>query len=43
MEILGVEKKYKANLHELIRTAFKDELDYDKLYEIIKMNYSLMN
>lgn len=44
MEKLGVEREYKTKLREIIKTAaYKEELDYDKLYEIIRMNYSLMN
>lgn len=43
MDKMGVEKTYKSSLHSVIKTGFKDEVDRDRLYEIIKMNYSLMN
>lgn len=43
MDTLGVEKAYKTKLHNVIKTAYKDELDRDRLYEIVRMNYSLMN
>ncbi|MCM1325824.1 MAG: AAA family ATPase [Bacteroidales bacterium] len=43
MEKLGIEKTYRSNMHNLIKTAYKDELDRDKLYEIVRTNYNLMN
>lgn len=43
MDSLNIEKQYRNNLHNIIKTGYKDELDRDRLYEIIRMNYSLMN
>ena len=43
MDKLSVGKPYRDKLHSIIKNAYKDELDFDRLYEIIKMNYSLMN
>ena len=43
MDKIGIEKMYRVKLHNIIKNAYKDELDRDKLYEIVKVNYSLMN
>ncbi|MCQ5202811.1 DEAD/DEAH box helicase family protein [Mordavella massiliensis] len=43
MNIENIEKIYRNKIHNIIKTAYREELDYDRLYEIIKMNYSLMN
>lgn len=43
MDQMGIEKIYRSKLHNIIKTAYKDELDRDRLYEIIRTNYSLMN
>lgn len=43
MDKMSIEKSYRSKLHNIIKTGYKDELDRDRLYEIIKMNYSLMN
>jgi len=43
MDQLAIEKIYRSKLHSIIKTAYKDEIDSDRLYEIIKMNYNLMN
>lgn len=43
MDKENIEKPYRSKLHNIIKTAYKDELDRDRLYEIIRMNYSLMN
>lgn len=43
MDKLNIERAYRSNLHNLIKTAYKDELDRDRLYEIVRTNYNLMN
>ncbi len=43
MDKMSIEKSYRNKLHNIIKTGYKDELDSDRLYEIIKTNYSLMN
>lgn len=43
MDNIGVEKVYRGKLHGIIKNAYKDELDRDKLYDVIRVNYSLMN
>lgn len=43
MDNLNIEKAYRGNLHNIIKTAYKDELDRDRLYEIVRINYNLMN
>lgn len=43
MDKMGIETIYKNKLHNIIKTGYKDEVDRDRLYEIVKMNYSLMN
>lgn len=43
MEKLRIEKLYRSKLHNIIKTGYKDELDRDRLYEIVQMNYRLMN
>ena len=43
MDNLNIEKIYRGNLHSIIKTAYKEELDRDRLYEIVRINYNLMN
>lgn len=43
MDSLKIEKGYRGKLHNLVKQTYKDELDPDRLYEIIRMNYSFMN
>lgn len=43
MDAIGIEKNYRGKLHNIIKTGYKDELDRDKLYEVVRVNYSLMN
>ena len=43
MDTENIEKMYRNKIHNIIKTAYREELDYDRLYEIIRMNYSLMN
>lgn len=43
MDAIGIEKVYRGKLHNIIKTGYKDELDRDKLYEVVRVNYSLMN
>ena len=43
MDGLGIDRTYKSKLHNIIKNAYMNEIDRDKLYEIIKVNYSLMN
>ena len=43
MDGLGIDRMYKSKLHNIIKNAYMNEIDRDKLYEIIKVNYSLMN
>lgn len=40
---MRIEKMYRSKLHSIIKSGYKDELDRDRLFEIIRMNYSLMN
>ena len=43
MDKMRIEKMYRSKLHSIIKSGYKDELDRDRLFEIIRMNYSLMN
>lgn len=43
MDTLGIEKEYRKKLHDIVKNAFNEELDRDRLYEIVKINYSMMN
>lgn len=43
MDTMGIEKVYREKLHAIIRNAYKNELDRDRLYDIVRANYSLMN
>ena len=43
MDKMGIEKPYRNKLHNIIKIGYKDEFDRDRLYEIIRMNYNLMN
>lgn len=43
MDTLGIEKEYRKKLHDIVKNAFNEELDRDRLYEVVKTNYSLMN
>ena len=43
MNKMRIEKIYRGKLHSIIKSGYKDELERDRLYEIIRMNYSLMN
>lgn len=43
MAELKIERRYTGKLHNIIKNAYKDELDYDKLYEVIQANYRMMN
>ena len=43
MDKMGIEKPYRSKLHNIIKIGYKDEFDRDRLYEIIRMNYNLMN
>ena len=43
MDKMRIEKMYRSKLHIIIKSGYKDELDRDRLFEIIRMNYSLMN
>lgn len=43
MDSLKIEKIYRSSLHNIIKSGYKDEVDSDKLYEIIRANYSIMN
>ncbi|MDE6846286.1 MAG: ATP-binding domain-containing protein, partial [Lachnospiraceae bacterium] len=43
MDTLGIEKVYRKKLHDIVKNAFNEELDRDRLYEVVKTNYSLMN
>lgn len=43
MDDIGIEKSYRGKIHNIIKSGYKNELDGDKLYEIVRMNYSLMS
>lgn len=43
MDKMGIEKMYRGKLHNIIKNGYKNELDRDKLYEVVRVNYSLMN
>ena len=43
MDMIGIEKIYREKLHAIIRSAYKNELDRDRLYDIVRANYNLMN
>lgn len=43
MDEINVEKTYRNRIHTVIKSAYEEELDYDRLFEIIRMNYNLMN
>lgn len=43
LEELHVPKEKREVFHNIITVAYKDEFDRDRLYEIIQINYHLMN
>ena len=43
MDTHRIEKAYREKLPAIIRSAYKNELDRDRLYDIVRANYSLMN
>ena len=42
MDRIKIEKTYRNKIHKIIQDAFSDEFDREKLYDIIRMNYSCM-
>ena len=43
LDDLGVnDSRTRGKIHQLIKTAFRGEFDRDKLFEVIKINYSFM-
>lgn len=43
MDDIGIERSYRDKIYNIIKSGYKNELDRDKLYEIVRMNYSLMS
>ncbi len=43
LDDLKIKKEFREKFHKLVGILHKEELDRDKLYEIIMMNYSMMN
>lgn len=43
MDNIGIEKNYRSKLHSVIKGGYKDEMDYDRLYEVVRTNYNMMS